>query len=84
MAKISAPAGAKTKAKVPKQPEAKPAAPVLPWVRYDKFTVEQILDVCQRGGKAVKRRVLAYEDANQKRAEIVEPLRVALGISKAE
>lgn len=63
---------AKTKV-APKQNKAAEVetSPPPPWVRYDKFTVEQILDVCQRGGKAVRSRVRAYEQANQKRAEIL-------------
>lgn len=47
---------------------------VVPWVRYDRFSVAEILKVCGRGGKAVRQRVLAYERAHQQRTEIIGPL----------
>lgn len=68
---------AKTATKTPT--ETPPAlqsadAPVVPWVRYDRFTVAEILQVCERGGKAVRRRVLAYERAHQQRPVIIQAL----------
>jgi hypothetical protein len=58
------------KAKTP----AKAKLETPPWVRYERFTVEEILERCQRGGKALRRRVLAWEQGHQKREPILERL----------
>lgn len=59
----------------PQPPPPAPSEPLTPpWVRYERFTVEEILARCHKGGKALRRRVLAWEQEHQKREAIIEPL----------
>lgn len=71
-----------TKRNLAPAPQPAPPAPTPagepqsapPWVRYERFTVEEILAQCHRGGKALRRRVLAWEQTHQKRDTIIMPL----------